>query len=291
MRKILLLFLISTTLYAQNPYTWIQSVHTTLGVPFDQDTTDDYIIVRPQYVLSYNGIKGAANWVAWQLNKDWYGDVPRYDGSFITDTTLPEGMYRVKHSDYTNGGYDRGHMVRSEERTKTVEDNKSTFLLTNIMPQTPDLNQGVWLNLEYHCEDLCKKFNRDLYVYAGGVFHTDSTVKGEGKVAVPDSCFKIVLICSRGSVVPIDTIAVMMPNIKGVRSDKWEKYVTSIDKIEQSTGYKIISKINSVKDNINEFEGSQYIYDIEGRVFQNNAEYKPKMFFRWNGEKWEKNLR
>lgn len=291
MKKILLLIFIATTLYAQNPYSWVQSIHTTMGVPFDNDTTDDYIIVREQYVLSYNAGKGVPNWVAWQLNKNWYGDVPRYNGNFITDTTLPEGMYRVKHSDYTNSGYDRGHMVRSEERTRTVEDNKSTFILTNIMPQTPDLNQGVWLNLEYHCEDLCKKFDRDLYVYAGGVFHTDSTVKGEGKVAVPDSCFKIILICPSGSYVPIDTIAVMMPNIAGVRTDKWEKYKTTIKNIENSTRYVFLRKLNSVFEEKKQIEGINFIYDIEGRRWDNSLRYIPKMYFQFNGEMWNKYLK
>jgi endonuclease G, mitochondrial len=45
----------------------------------------------------------------------------------------------------------------SEERTATVDDNKSTFLLTNILPQKPDLNQGVWLKFEIYCNDLARK--------------------------------------------------------------------------------------------------------------------------------------
>lgn len=148
-----------------NPYN-INSIHLSLGVPFDSDTTDDYLIVRSQYVLSYNKDLNIPNWVSWELHSDWFGDVDRYTGNFITDTTLPIAFYRVTHSDYTNSGYDRGHLVRSEERTKTIEDNKSTFILTNIIPQTPDLNRGVWLNLEYYCEDLCKKYNKLLYVIA-----------------------------------------------------------------------------------------------------------------------------
>jgi len=155
----------------------------------------------------------------------------------------------VNHDDYTNSGYDRGHIVRSEERTATPEDNKSTFYLTNVIPQTPDLNRGVWLNFEYYCEHLCKKENKTLYVYAGGVFHSDSTLKGEGKVAIPDSCFKIVLVLDEGqdiSTVSKETIviAVMMPNIEGVRRDKWGQYITTVRRIEQSTGYNFFSTLS-----------------------------------------------
>ncbi len=228
-----------------NPYN-ILSTHVSLGVPFDADSTDDYLIVRNQYVLSYNKVLNIPNWVSWELNSDWFGDVDRYSGNFITDTTLPIGFYRVKHSDHTNSGYDRGHLVRSEERTKTIEDNKSTFILTNIIPQTPDLNRGVWLNLEYYCEDLCKKDNKLLYVIAGGINRTKNTIGNQ--IVVPDSCFKIVVVLEKGqSLLDVNEstqiISVVMPNIEGVRSDKWEKYRTSIRAIENSTGYNFLDKL------------------------------------------------
>lgn len=228
-----------------NPYN-ILSTHVSLGVPFDADSTDDYLIVRNQYVLSYNKVLNIPNWVSWELNSDWFGDVDRYSGNFITDTTLPIGFYRVKHSDHTNSGYDRGHLVRSEERTKTIEDNKSTFILTNLIPQTPDLNRGVWLNLEYYCEDLCKKDNKLLYVIAGGINRTKNTIGNQ--IVVPDSCFKIVVVLEKGqSLLDVNEstqiISVVMPNIEGVRSDKWEKYRTSVRAIENSTGYNFLDKL------------------------------------------------
>lgn len=222
----------------------INSVHVALGVPEDNDSTDDYDIIRSQYIVSYNKDLGVANWVAWNLDADWYGDVPRYSGNFIVDTSLPSQFYKVKHSDYTNSGYDRGHMVRSEERTKTDIDNKSTFFLTNIIPQTPDLNQGVWLKLEYYCEDLCKQQNKELYVIAGGIYHTKEKIKG--LVTIPDSCFKIIVVLNRNQGlknidINSEVIAVVMPNISGVRSDDWMKYSTTVDRIEFSTGYDFLN--------------------------------------------------
>lgn len=225
----------------------LENVNVTMGIPVDNDSTDDYIIMRPQYVLSYNPKKNVANWVSWNLNSSWYGDVPRYSGNFITDTALPDTFNKVKHSDYTNSGYDRGHMVRSEERTRTVEDNKSTFLLTNILPQRPDLNREVWLNLENYCEELCKKENKELFVIAGGIFHSQNKIKDV--IAVPDSFFKIIVMLNRDE--SLDSInettkiiAVVMPNKNGIRNDSWDNYLTTVRRIEISTGYNFLTNVS-----------------------------------------------
>jgi endonuclease G len=228
------------------------SIHVSLGLPRDADSSDDYIIIRHQYVLSYNKNRNVANWVAWELDSSWFGDTPRYSGNFITDTSLPAGFYRVVHSDYTNSGYDRGHMVMSEERTDNAEDNKATFILTNVLPQTPDLNRGVWLKFENYCNRLCLDSNKELFIYAGGIFHTNTTIKNN--VAVPDSCFKIVVVLDSGQGLKdvnenTPVYAVVMPNIAGVRNDDWEQYKTTVRRIEKSTGYDFLSAVKkSVQD-------------------------------------------
>jgi endonuclease G len=199
-------------------------------------------------VISYNHNRNVCNWVAWNLNAGWFGDAERYSGQFVQDPLLPEAWYHVKHSDYTNSGYDRGHQVRSEERTRNDKDNLTTFYLTNILPQTPDLNQGVWLNMEYWCQNLCQSYGKELYIVSGGVFHS-GTVIGNG-VEVPDSCWKIVVVLNRGQGlkdVNENTLvyAVMIPNIAGVRNDTWDKYKTTVDRIEASTGYDFLRDVSS----------------------------------------------
>lgn len=225
-----------------------KQVHAPWGYPKDSDAKDDYIIERKQYVISYNPKLNVPNWVAWQLNARWYGNVPRKSGKFITDTTLPSTFARISHDDYTKSGYDRGHMVRSEERTATEEDNLSTFYMSNILPQTPKLNQQTWLSLEYECERLCKVEGKELYVIAGGVF-SQQPIRLNGKVAVPDSCWKIVIILEKGQK-PKDiqmsnkVIAVMMKNGQYDKSNNsWELYTTTIDAIEQRTGYDVLSEL------------------------------------------------
>ncbi len=225
------------------------SVHLEMGTPEDKNPADDYLMIKAQYALSYNKDKNVANWVSWNLNASYFGDVPRHKGKFLTDSSLPEGFYRVRHDDYTGSGFDRGHMVRSEERTRTAEDNKATFLMTNILPQTHDLNAGPWLRLEETCQELSQKEGRELYIMAGGIFNKNKATETIGKgVAVPDSFFKIVVVLNRGQGaddVREDTrvIAVVMPNKEGIMGDEWGRYRSTVDEIERRTGYDFLSAL------------------------------------------------
>lgn len=233
----------SSTLDFPYLYTSRSSIHAPFGYPQDNDTLDDFIIEKPQYILSYCANKNLPNWVAWELNADWVGDTPRKKGRFLMEPNLSEDFYRVTHDDYTNSGYDRGHLVRSKERTKTVEDNVSTFEMGNIIPQTPDLNRGVWLRFEDYYLNKAIHENKNMYIVSGGIFHDTITLNSKGYVAIPDSCFKIVLFTdetdlSKVSFDELETIVVAMPNSAGIRSDDWKKYVTTIEHIESSTGYR-----------------------------------------------------
>lgn len=216
-----------------------------LGIPTDNNSSDDILIKRDQYVLSYNVDMNIANWVSWDLNKDWFGDAERQT-TFKTDPDLPHGAYKVKTSDYVNSGYDRGHMTRSECRTRSTEDNKATFYLSNILPQTPKLNQRLWKNLEDYCNDLCNVDNKQLYIICGGVYYTNHKIKN--KISIPDSCYKIVVILNHGqglSDVTENTpvIAVMMPNKKRITDFEWMDYLTTVDALEASTGYDFLSNV------------------------------------------------
>jgi endonuclease G len=133
------------------------SVHLTLGNPSGATTSTsnptNYLMLKPQFALSYHRDRGEPNWVSWHLSSDWLGSTPRQD-NFRADTTLPSGWYRVQGTDYSGSGYDRGHMCPSADRTLTIADNSATFLMTNMIPQAPDNNQGPWANLESYCRSL-----------------------------------------------------------------------------------------------------------------------------------------
>lgn len=243
---VLLIFLVGCSLINLHP-TASTSVHLALGNPSNaiqsEANTDNYLILKPQYALSYNNSKGTPNWVSWQLNKSWLGSVDRQN-NFRPDDTLPTGFVRVTPTMYTGSGYDKGHVVPSGDRTSTPEDNSATFLMTNIMPQTPDNNRNTWENLERYCRELVKQ-GKELYIIAGPLGSQGSPLKG--KVTIPASTWKVVVVLRPGaglSGVTTNTrvIAVNIPNQQGINPD-WKAYKVSVDKLEDLTDYNFLSNV------------------------------------------------
>lgn len=230
------------------------SVHLTLGNPTNASTSDpnNYLMIKPQYALSYNRDQGIPYWVSWQLNQSWLGTVDR-SNNFRPDSTLPAGWYQVRPSDYAGSGYDRGHLCASGDRTGTAADNSATFLMTNMIPQAPANNQEVWRKLEEYSRELVSQ-GKELYIIAGGVGQK-KTLKG--KVTVPEQTWKVIAVLDRpdlgvnGVSASTRLIAVWMPNSDEVRNTKWKKYRVSVDVVEAATGYDFLSNVpQSIQDEI-----------------------------------------
>lgn len=223
--------------------------HIEFGVPTGGSATSDVRLSKNTHYISYNCNRGGPNWVSWNLNKTHYGDAPR-SSSFYADGTLPSGCYRVVSSDYTNSGYSRGHMVRSEERTWSSEHNKQTFLMTNILPQYQDLNGGPWYKFERYLQTQAQSYNKEIYVISGGYSYS-GTLKGAGRVAIARRNYKIAVIMPYGyglaqatSTGSLQVIAVDMPNTTGIGSHAWETYRTTVDALESRTGYNFLWRLS-----------------------------------------------
>ena len=199
--------------------------HLTMGNPSNAVTNvaqpNNYLMEKPQYAMSYSRDNGGPNWVSWHLDSSWLGSTPRQD-DFRADTTLPTGWYRVQATDYSGSGFDRGHMCPSADRTVSVTANSSTFLMTNMIPQLPANNQGVWANLESYSRTLVSQGN-ELYIISGG--HGLQFFIANGHVAVPAQTWKVIIVLPVGSndvsrvTTATRTIAVVMPNSGSIGSD------------------------------------------------------------------------
>lgn len=221
--------------------------HLALGNPSNANAQDEnnYLLIRKQYILSYNNTKRIPNWVSWKLVASDIGTVPRRN-DFSADETLPKGWFRVKSSDYAGSGYDRGHMCPAADRSATVEDNAATFILSNIIPQARDNNQGPWAKLEDYTRDQVK-LGKEAYIMSGG--YGQKAVLPKGKVAVPARTWKVIVFAERGSqgaasvTQKSQVIAVDLPNEEGIKTDRWQTYRTTIRELESKTGYNFLSNV------------------------------------------------
>ncbi len=219
-----------------------------LGNPSNaaSDTTNHahYLIQRDQYALDFNDTTHEPNWVSWDLTADDSGSAGR-SPVFFQDTTLPAGFYQVLTTDYSGSGYDRGHMCPSADRTATRADNDFTFYMSNMVPQAPDNNQGVWANFETYCRSLAAAGNEILITSGPSGFAGSTVASG---VAIPGYTWKIAVVVPLGPGSAVDriialgapairVIAIKIPNIAGVRSTPWESFVTSAAQIQADTGY------------------------------------------------------
>lgn len=232
--------------------------HLALGNPSNAvanvGAPNNYLLAKTQYVLSYNNSRGGANWVSWHLSAAWKGAAARCD-CFSADASLPTGFFRASTSNYTNTGFDRGHLCPSEDRDGSSTDNAATFLMTNILPQAPNNNQILWVGFENYCRTLMNAGN-EVYIISGGYGQggtgrnggVTNTIAG-GSITVPSRFWKVAVILPVGSddvnrvsastrVIAIDT-----PNNQTSSSQSWGFYRTSVDAIEAQTGLDLLSSV------------------------------------------------
>lgn len=216
--------------------------------------TENYLIDKKYYVISYSSARATPNWVSWHLDETNIGTTSRQD-NFAAFLGLPTGYYQVQSNSYSGSGFDRGHNCPSADRTSSVEANSSTFLMTNMIPQAPQNNQRAWADLETYLRGEVKK-GYEVYTIMGsyGKGGTGSNGYAEtinnGKVTVPKRVWKIAIILPTGNSDLLRTnadtriLAVDTPNENALDTD-WKKYITTVDLIEKATGYDFLSKLSA----------------------------------------------
>ena len=216
--------------------------------------TENYLIDKKYYVVSYSSSRATPNWVSWHLDETYLGSTPRQD-NFAAFLGLPTGYYQVQSNSYSGSGFDRGHNCPSADRTSSVEANSATFLMTNMIPQAPQNNQRTWADVETL---LRAEINKGYEVYIimgsygkGGIGSNGfAETINNGKVTVPKRVWKIAIILPKGNGdlarTNADTriLAIDTPNENTLDTD-WKKYITTVDAIEKATGYDLLSKLST----------------------------------------------
>jgi endonuclease G, mitochondrial len=210
---------------------------------------NNYLKDNSYYKLAYSSSRNIPVWVGWHLQSEDLGSTPRQN-DFRADQ-MPSGWFIVQSSSYSNSGFDRGHNCPSADRTSSIAANSSTFLMTNMIPQAPKLNQGPWGNMEDFIRTLVGT-TKEAYIFMGnygmggvGTNGPATDISG-GNIIVPQNVFKIAVIIPKNSndLARIDTTAIVfavnMPNDNNLYSTtstgqlQWKNYITTINDIEQA---------------------------------------------------------
>ena len=225
-----------------------QSADLLLGNPSGAGAADknNFLLIKPTFVVSYNNDAGEPNWVSWELDKGDVGDAAR-KREFSMDVTLPSGFKLVTGRDYVGCGFDRGHLCPHGDRAATKAGSYSTFVMTNIVPQSAALNRNAWNQEEIYLRSLATDGHR-LYIVAGPTGKGGTGSQGpvdtiaKGHIVVPAACWKIAIVVPDNGVDDVKqitartrVIAVLMPNDK-TPDLTWGQYRTSVAEIEKKTG-------------------------------------------------------
>ncbi len=189
------------------------------------------IVSHTGYTLSYSEEHELPSWVAYVLTREEVlGGGERAD-DFRPDPAIRTGSAEL--SDYRGSGYDRGHMAPAADFKWSEEAMSDTFYMSNMAPQEPSFNRGIWADLEAVVRTFAYD-NQMIYVVTGPVL-TDGPYDtiGENGVSIPKRFYKTVLVYSPDRD-DAKAIAFVLPNEGSDSSLKL--YAMSIDDAEEITG-------------------------------------------------------
>lgn len=200
-------------------------------------------LCHSNYLTAANTSAKTPDWVAYHMYADQVPapDYPRKE-YFCPDPCLAPGT-RAELSDYKGVFplYNRGHMTPAGDNFWEPDSFKESFFLSNMVPQDPDNNGGIWYELEKDVDSWSKKYG-DLYVIVGPVFDYQGAkhaLMGANQVWAPAGLFKIIYNPHSHQV-----LSFMMPN-KPLDPSKLSNYLVSVDDINKATGLDLLADLPS----------------------------------------------
>lgn len=212
---------------------------------------------RQSYVVSYDPRTRIPLWVLERLDRaSICGPSDRSRTDFREDPSVHQ-FHRSTNADFRGSGFDRGHMAAAANHKWCQSAMDETFLLSNIAPQNPDLNQRLWNRLEQMCRSLTKQ-HAAVFVCTGPLFlpqresdgnlYVRYRVLGQSHVAVPTHFFKVVILeLPDGQGVELRSY--VMPNRPIPEQTPLEHFLVPIETVERASGLLFVSNImRSVKN-------------------------------------------
>ena len=182
------------------------------------------IVNHKYYSLSYSEEYEQAEWVFYEIKKERTLGLASRVNNFRSDEKVNSNSATIY--DYKGSGYDRGHLAPAADFSFSSIAMSESFYMSNISPQNPSFNRGIWKKLEHLVRTWGSKSS--LYVATGPFLDDCSLTIGINKVCVPKFYYKVIYE-------PKDKkmIAFVLSNEKGQYNLSY--YVTSVDFVEKKT--------------------------------------------------------
>ncbi|TYP76085.1 DNA/RNA non-specific endonuclease [Aquimarina intermedia] len=210
--------------------------------PYLPSSTTGIIINHDFYTLSYHEDHEQAEWVLYRLNRNQLSPNKYKRPYFVEDPKVR--THSADWRNYKKSGYDRGHLCPAGDRKFSYKAFEETFLTSNIAPQLPEFNQGIWNQLEQRVRYWTKEYN-SLIVITGGILDEGLESIGYEAVSVPRYFYKIILR-EEGNTYRL--AAFIIPNKDVAKA--LNHYQTTIDQIEMRTGIDFFEKMDNSMEEI-----------------------------------------
>ncbi|MCL2435083.1 MAG: DNA/RNA non-specific endonuclease [Lentimicrobiaceae bacterium] len=217
-----------------------------LEIPYTNEP--EHIVSHIGFSLFFNDAHKQADWVAYMLCKERRIKDMKDDGNrpnFKVDPTVKNGS-TVKHEDYTNSKYSRGHLCANEDMSWLREARLETFYCSNISPQKQNFNDGIWKKLETLVRKWAEVYDT-LYVVTGPVLRNElpsirdlltekenEGYKSKTRISVPEYFYKVILVYNSSS--EVKGIGFIMPHEDFRNPAPLQNYAVTIDSVQKLTG-------------------------------------------------------
>ncbi|MDL2291536.1 DNA/RNA non-specific endonuclease, partial [Bacteroides sp. OttesenSCG-928-F21] len=200
----------------------------TLHLPRFTTTQTGQLITHSGYTVSYSKQHKIAHWVGYELTRQETQGKGKRTDRFVADPFVKGCVTHT--SDYTNSGYDRGHLAPAADMKWSADAMKESFYLSNISPQHPNLNRGRWKELEEKVRHWAVS-DSAVVVVCGPLIGSSKTTIGKNRITVPQGFFKVVL---SPFVATPQAIGFVFKNESATQP--LQTYIVSVDSIEKLTG-------------------------------------------------------
>lgn len=200
------------------------------------------------YTSAYCNTTRTPLWVGYRLFGTGDFESGRRPSNFSTDGRVTNSPV---HRDYTNTGYDRGHMAPNAPVARRYGPvaQRSTFLMTNVAPQLPELNQGTWEDLESLISNRWAPAFTEVWVYVGPVFDDIECWELPSGIRIPSHCYMIIIDIDDEDG-RVHALGVIMPQ-EHPESAPLSNYVVPISEIEARTGINFLHELENADYLIN----------------------------------------